>query len=92
LYPPRIFDEEIFNVDLFMNLSPTADDIWFWLMEYRLGIKVKLLDNARSLVNENVNMINLLKETGSTALYFQNCIHGQNDIQFKKLLEYYNLQ
>lgn len=91
LYPPYIFDDEILNDDVFMKLAPTTDDIWYWLMEYRGGIKTKLLDNAKLLINENVNKIDLLKEEGSTALYFQNCIYGQNDKQFQSLLDFYKI-
>ena len=91
LYPPHIFDAEIFNDKVFMLLAPSADDMWFWLMEYRCSVNVKLMKNALELKNLNVNQVNLLEEKNSTALYFQNCVHGQNDIQFEKLLEYYNL-
>ena len=91
LYPPHIFDAEIFNDKVFMLLAPSADDMWFWLMEYRCSVNVKLMKNALELKNLNVNQVNLLEEKNSTALYFQNCVHGQNDIQFEKLLEYYKL-
>lgn len=91
LYPPHIFDEEIFKDEVFIKLAPYADDIWFWVQEYRCGVKVKLIPDAHKY-NIEVNRIDNLKEGGSTALYFQNCLHGRNDKQFKALLEYYNLE
>lgn len=30
LYPPHVLSAEMINDDLFMNLAPTTDDIWFW--------------------------------------------------------------
>lgn len=40
LYPPNIFNENAFNTDMFMQLCPTSDDIWFWLMAVLNGVKV----------------------------------------------------
>jgi glycosyltransferase involved in cell wall biosynthesis len=91
LFPPRIFDDEIFNADVFLKFAPYADDIWFWLMAYRNNVKVVLMDNAKTLNNLNVNNIDLLDEKKSNALYFQNCLHGRNDVQFRDLLNYYEL-
>lgn len=45
LYPPGIFDDEIHSVEKFKKLCPTNDDIWFWLMAVRMGIKVGVPDN-----------------------------------------------
>ena len=38
-YPPHIFDDEILNSAVFMSICPKGDDIWFWAMEERQGIK-----------------------------------------------------
>lgn len=32
LYPPHVFYKDILNEPLFMELAPTSDDLWFWLM------------------------------------------------------------
>ncbi len=40
LYPPHIFDDEVLNEDAFRSLCRTNDDIWFWLMGVKNGIKV----------------------------------------------------
>ena len=30
LYPPHALDESMLNEDLFIEIAPTTDDIWFW--------------------------------------------------------------
>lgn len=45
LYPPNIFDDEILKIEKFQKLCPTNDDIWFWLMAVKNGIKVGVPDN-----------------------------------------------
>ena len=89
LYPPHIFDEEILNDEVFMKLAPTADDMWFWLMEYRQSINVRLLKNSKSLKNYYFNIAQMADIENSDSLYSHNCLNGQNDVQFVKLIEYY---
>lgn len=43
LYPPKVLFEDIIKTKLFMELAPTNDDIWFWLMGVLEGTKVKVV-------------------------------------------------
>lgn len=44
LYPPHCFYKDILRKDLFMQLAPTSDDIWFWLMAAMNGFKVNIVE------------------------------------------------
>ena len=91
LYPPHIFDDEILKQDLFMKMAPTADDLWFWVMEKRQGIPVRLIENARYGLHEAVNRIDVWEPDREGSLYYINEIHSANDIQFMELVSYYNI-
>lgn len=91
LYPPHIFDKEILNSDIFMKLAPTADDLWFWVMEKRQGISVQLIPNAKYDLHTTVNRIDVWDPAREGSLYFLNEINGANDIQLMQLLSYYNI-
>ncbi|MCL2650484.1 MAG: glycosyltransferase family 2 protein [Candidatus Azobacteroides sp.] len=92
LYPPKCFHNDIKNRELFMKLTPYADDIWFWAMalinkdhwgeEYPYivienGYSIKLRDiDTRQTVNENALRNNNVDQNG-------------NDRQLKAVIEYY---
>lgn len=40
LYPPHCLSEEVFNEQVFLDLAPTSDDIWFWAMAVINGTKI----------------------------------------------------
>lgn len=40
LYPPHSLKEEMLEEELFMDLAPTTDDIWFWAAAVANGIKI----------------------------------------------------
>ena len=40
LYPPHSLSEEMLKSDLFMQLAPTVDDIWFWAAAVSKGTKI----------------------------------------------------
>lgn len=88
-YPPKIFDEEIFREDIFMKLCPTADDIWFWVQEIRMGVKTRLTTNHGHGLHRPVDRISEYDISG--ALTKINDFGGQNDVQLRNLLEYYHL-
>lgn len=91
LYPPHIFDEEIFNEDVFMKLAPYADDLWFWAMEKRLGIPVRLVPNARYGLNTPINKVDSYDPFKEGSLFYINEVLGNNNAQFKRLIDYYHL-
>ena len=91
LYPPHIFDGEILNKELFMKLAPTADDLWFWAMEKRQNIPVRLIQNAGYGLHESVNRIEIWEPNQEGSLYFLNEVNGGNDVQLNNLISYYQL-
>ena len=92
LYPPHIFDEEIFNEDVFMSLAPTADDLWFWAMEKRCGIPVRFCSVHGYGLHTAVNRITIYEPTVKGSLYLINEINGKNDEQLFKLISHYHLK
>ena len=42
LYMPHILHHDVTNAGLFMNLCPTSDDIWFWLMAVMNRVRVRV--------------------------------------------------
>ena len=91
IYPPHIFDNEIFNDEVFLKIAPHTDDIWFWAMEVRGGINAQVIRNSRTKEDGSVSLLEYLEEAESTALYFQNCFNGRNDKEMYAILEHYNI-
>ena len=91
LYPPKIFDDEIFNEEVFMKHCPTADDIWFWVMEKRLNIKTQLIEPSGYGYNQSVNRIEEYDWSQKGTLMHTNVVGGRNDEQLRALLELYKI-
>lgn len=83
LYPPRIFDNEIFNEKAFLQLSPLNDDLWFWAMAIK--------NNKKAFVVKNniTNLKYVYGTQGENSLFMQNDLQNQNDIQLKNILNAY---
>lgn len=45
LYPPHCMADDILNEELFMELCPTNDDLWFWLMAVLNHVRVSVPDH-----------------------------------------------
>ena len=91
IYPPKIFDTEILREDLFMQLCPTADDIWFWVQEKRLGINIKVSEKNGYGLHRPINRIEAYDWSQKGTLFYANCVEGANDIQLENVLKYYQL-
>ncbi len=91
IYPPNVFDDEIFKSDVFLKLCPTADDIWFWIQEKRMGIKTQLTPCHGYGLHRPIDRIYDYEIAGDGCLSVNNVLNGQNDVQLRKLLEYYHL-
>ena len=88
LYPPHIFDDEIFNSSVYKKICPSTDDLWFGIMALRNNVYVKYVHNNswRGIVvdkNEEFNQV------GSTAMHFSN--DEKANTIFKNLIDYYHL-
>lgn len=83
LYPPHVFHQEVTNVDRFMHLSPTTDDIWLYWMASLNGAKVKSS-------NFDFQLIEWPSLTGSqSGLWQKNIYQGGNDLAIRKLIARY---
>lgn len=84
LYPPHSLCEEVLNEEAFLQLCPTADDIWFKAMS--------LLNNTScyriATHNPSYYSIPTMQDIG---LYKKNVFGGENDIQIKNVFEAYRL-
>ncbi len=45
LYPPHVFHKDVTNRELFEQLSPDNDDLWFWAMLVLKGTKINVVEN-----------------------------------------------
>jgi hypothetical protein len=91
LYPPHCMHEDVKNIDLAFQLTPTNDDIWFWTQAIRKGTKVKItktgfnrfkyIKNTQSagLFNSNLNILDINNNKKLTP----------NDNQLQKVSDYY---
>ena len=92
LYPPHIFDDEIFKKDIFLKLCPTADDIWFWAMEERLHIKKQYITPHGFGYHQSVNRIEMYDWNQRGTLMYQNVVEGKNDEQLRAIIDCYDLE
>lgn len=84
LYPPHSLYKDITNEKLFMELAPTNDDIWFWMMAVLNNTKIMAVKN-------NIKYPILIEETLNGPCLCQINDHGENlfDIQLENVLNHY---
>lgn len=84
LYPPNSLNEIVLNKELFLDLAPFGDDIWF---------KAMALLNKTKTVTVNNELINfpLIKGSQDDALWHSNVLENENDKQLKKVFDYFKL-
>ena len=83
LYPPGSFHEDVCNADLFMDLAPTADDIWLYFMlrlKGKLTRVVPLSKPIRSWPTSKLESLNEINVAGKA-----------NDRAMARLIERYGL-
>lgn len=81
LYPPECFDQEVFNEDVFMDLCPTADDIWFYFMIRKNGYKCRKVPGIFSIISWHNSQV--------VSLASLNVDKGFNDLQLKRMISTY---
>ncbi|MCY1151259.1 MAG: hypothetical protein OWP43_02415 [Sphaerochaetaceae bacterium] len=93
LYPPDSLDKEVINKDKFLSLAPYADDLWFKAMALKKGTKHiqstynKSINNTRAFLDKFIT----IEDEQNSKLSNFNVIKMGNNIQFKKILDSYNL-
>jgi hypothetical protein len=87
LFPPSSLYKDILNENLFLNLAPNADDIWFWAMTILNNTKIVSPKNS----TKKLTYINPARERGLTneITLFSSNKKGGNDIQLAKVIEHY---
>ncbi len=83
IYPPHCFYRDVCRDELFLQLAPTADDIWFWAM--------LVLNNKKiNVVKDNLTKLNYVPGTQDTGLWHHNMANEmKNDIALQKIFTYY---
>ncbi|WP_411330853.1 glycosyltransferase family 8 protein [Desulfovibrio desulfuricans] len=79
LYPPQSLSNDVFRKDLFMELCPSGDDIWFFGMALLQGTKIQR-------VTFSSFSLNFVEDTQKTALHKMNDQGGRNDIMLDRLI------
>lgn len=69
LFPPHSLDKEVLNENVFMNIAPTNDDIWFWAMAVKKGTKTRIAKRAIGLL-----LMTDPENQNKSALGFTNCL------------------
>ena len=83
LYPPHSLHPDVFDMNAFLRLSSSNDDLWFWTMAVRHGTKIHLVQKNR----QQPFVDPLAKSTPS--LWFQNSSGGGNDRCMSNLFQAY---
>lgn len=81
LYPPHVFDSEVTDTKTFLDICPTADDIWLYFLARKAGaIWTKI--GARQWFPK-------WEGSQESALNYINLHDGGNDRQMRNMLERY---
>ena len=89
LYPKGCLHEDVYRSDLFVKLCPMADDIWFWICGLRKGTQKRFIN--KSGINLSFDILYQFLHKGA-ALTQNNRFESSNDIQFKKVFDYYKIR
>lgn len=87
LYPQNSLHKDVLNEELFTELAPKADDVWFWAMAVLNKTKILVVkDWIRELT-----YVNPERERGLTdeITLFSFNKKGGNDLQIEKVLNHY---
>lgn len=84
LYPPKYFEDAVFDANKIRELCPTADDLWL------KAIGLKKHCNVIK-VNTNSKEWFTLKNSQNNTLMKENVGQNLNDVAMKKLVEFYQL-
>jgi O-antigen/teichoic acid export membrane protein len=86
LYPSGTFNESVMDSKVFMNICPTADDVWFKAMSlYNSKKCYKIFKKHKDFPRINST------QTEDQILHYVNIVMGQNDIQIKAVFELFNI-
>jgi hypothetical protein len=84
LYPPRVYDDTIFDADTFQRIAPLADDLWLKAVQLKNGIQVAV---AKGFFVHPIE----LSATQKISLNHLNDRQKKNDEQWRRLDEHFGL-
>jgi hypothetical protein len=87
LYPPSSLLPHAINSGAFMSLSPTNDDLWYWVMALLNDKKIRVTKNRRKLVY--INPMRELRLNDEFTLSRENVVNLANDHQLENLFRLY---
>ena len=88
LYPPNLLHQDVLREDLFLKLSPTSDDVWFWAMAVLNNTPIRIAENNTLHPKRNSSGKDRSLE-GHRSLAAINCSDGGNDKHIRQVLEHY---
>ena len=77
--------EELLNQELFLKLSPNADDLWLKVMQIKKGTKVVLCDSKVSHMRADI------QGTQEQSLNSSNVHKCVNDEYMERMIQYFHL-
>ena len=83
LYKKNFLHDDVFNRELFMELTPLSDDIWFWAMTVLKNTKVAVPPDAQP----NLIYVDLDTQLLGETLWHAN--KTQSDIYLRQVTEHY---
>ncbi|MCH5226497.1 MAG: glycosyltransferase family 2 protein [Muribaculaceae bacterium] len=90
LYPPQSLYKDVTNYQLAKQLSPLADDLWFWVMSKLQGTDHIVIGKNKT-AGYSFDAIYQFFHKGS-ALTHTNNGENQNDVQLQAIMDYYGIQ
>ncbi|MCL1939127.1 MAG: hypothetical protein FWG04_00500 [Desulfovibrionaceae bacterium] len=86
LYPPHVLHPDVFNEALFLQLAPSADDIFFWATAVMNGTKIKVVEGNISTFPSTVSTP---FDDENSCLSVRNVLQGRNDEQLAAVFAHY---
>lgn len=81
------FHSDIMRREIFTELAPIADDLWFWAMAVLNGTKIKIPANSISL--GSFVYVDIDAQENGENLRQKNYVEDYNDVQLKRIIERY---
>jgi glycosyltransferase involved in cell wall biosynthesis len=90
LYPPGCLYFDVCKYDIFLNLCPYADDVWFYVMAILQKTKIRVVRGGYKKLMVFDYIFKKASRRIPTLMQI-NVDNNQNDIQLKAVLEYYGV-
>lgn len=88
LYPPNSLNHEVINEDVFMEICPNADDVWFKVMSLMNGTYSRQVYIDKPFYKKFL----VIQDGQEIALNKSNFKNNGNDAQIKAVLQKYNIK